>query len=258
MNSLRMFLISASVLSFFACKEPNNTEVVAELSSSIPNSSEFLASSSVLSAMVMSSSAPALSSSSMGPTVAIPGFMTDARDGHEYATVQINGVNWMAENLRYMPDTTSSRVSFSGGYVDCDSAWCDTLGAFYSISTLDEACPAGWKVPTLEDWNALARAHSSDSLLAGLGMRSTSFGSGLNTYGFNVKGTSFYSTSEMSYHLLVSGIGSYSEFWTTNSTVIGYTWMDIVSIDSTSGYSSWQTNFADDYSIRCIQAGPTP
>ncbi|MCF8236494.1 MAG: T9SS type A sorting domain-containing protein [Bacteroidales bacterium] len=92
-------------------------------------------------------------------------------DGNVYNTVQIGNQCWMKENLKtktyqngtLIPNVTDPyewRNLTSGAYVwyDNDISWKDKYGALYNwFTTVDPngLCPAGWHVPTHDEWTVL-------------------------------------------------------------------------------------------------------
>ena len=76
--------------------------------------------------------------------------ISDPRDGYRYPVVTIAGLRWFAENLRYK--TADSRC------YESDEANCEDHGRLYRLSDALKAFPAGWRVPSEEDWRALERS----------------------------------------------------------------------------------------------------
>ena len=74
------------------------------------------------------------------------GTLTDPRDGQSYATVKLNGLQWMIENLRLETER-------SFGFNEEQKAQYPHInGRWYHMNELDSVCPEGWRLPTSTDW----------------------------------------------------------------------------------------------------------
>jgi len=119
---------------------------------------------------------------------------TDSRDQKIYKSVTIGSQTWMAENLNYAV-TNSACYSIS-------TAHCDSYGRLYTwFAAMDDAsssdkvpsgvrgvCPAGWHLPSDEEW-AILEEYAGGVSLTGTTLRSASgwvnASNGTDDFGFS-------------------------------------------------------------------------
>jgi len=106
---------------------------------------------------------------------------TDTRDSKTYNTVQIGDQCWMAENLKYLPSVSSwlygsfdDPFYYVYGYEgsDVDEAKSttnyQTYGSLYNFASAIFACPAGWILPTNDNWIELINYVGGESVAGGM------------------------------------------------------------------------------------------
>ena len=189
--------------------------------------------------------------------------------GRTYRTVNVGGVEWLAENL----DFKFSGCNIGGsGTPSTPNAWyynndeatygidgtrkCGLLYNWYAVKLLEDnkstLCP-GWHVPTTSEWDALATAVGGTStagtkLKAIDGAADGSWPTGWNgtdDYGFAALPAGYRSSGSF------NGLGSYANFWTaierSSSNAYGRFLNTGASIDS------HDYNKSDGYSVRLVK-----
>lgn len=73
--------------------------------------------------------------------------LVDSRDGQEYDAIVLGEKTWMAEYLRYLATT-----SYCLSDLD-DQGYCKD-GALYTWNVAMQACPDGWHLPSIEEWDS--------------------------------------------------------------------------------------------------------
>jgi len=113
------------------------------------------------------------------PTVT-KGTFVDSRDGKTYKKVTINTQTWMAENLNYAAEGSKC-------YEDNPSN-CATYGRLYNWDAALTVCPAGFHLPSDDEWTAITDGGDRTST-AGRKLKATSGwtsnGNGTDNYGFS-------------------------------------------------------------------------
>ena len=113
-----------------------------------------------------SSGVPESSSSGKNPSsssVSKTNVFVDSRDSKEYKIVKIGTQTWMAENLNW--ETGESWC------YDNKNSNCEKYGRLYTLASAKTACPEGWHLPTMAEWDVLT-AYVGGSDFAGEKLKS--------------------------------------------------------------------------------------
>ena len=167
---------------------------------------------------------------------------TDPRDGKVYKTVEIGGVVWFAENLNFAAEGS---VCY-----DNDPANGEKYGRLYDWETALKACPAGFHLPSDDEWTALENA---------VGGRSTAGTKLKSAAGWNEDGNG---TNDFGWSALPGGYG-YSDGGFHDAGNLGYWWS---ATENGANYASYRSMYCsggnvlwdDDYkaslfSVRCVE-----
>jgi uncharacterized protein (TIGR02145 family) len=206
-------------------------------------------------------------------------------DGNVYNTVLIGSQCWMKENLKTtaysngsaIPNVTSSsawETLTTGAYVwyDNDIYWKDRYGALYNwhaIADTNGLCPAGWHVPTNDEWTALTDYIGGTVSPHGNELKScrqvnSPLGGGCNTSEHprwdeddNHWGTDDYEFSGLpgGYRALdgvFNAIGGNGFWWSSTETFSNAAWFR--SLKYSNGHvGKYDYSKRDGYSIRCLR-----
>jgi len=134
-------------------------------------------------------------------TIETDSTLVDGRDGKTYKKVKIGNQTWMAENLNY--NISGSKCYGDGGRVvsfrdsegypieeevtdETIREYCANYGRLYDWAAAMKACPAGWHLPSDDEWTALTDSVGSS---AGKKLKSktgwSGDGNGTDNYGFS-------------------------------------------------------------------------
>lgn len=167
------------------------------------------------------------------PIIDPHGFFIDPRDSNIYSTIIIGNQVWMAENLKYLPQITSTTMAnysapcyfvhnYYGGVLTVAKNSCNyrDYGVLYTYHSAILVCPPGWHLPNLQEYSVLFNFLGGDSI-AGAKLRVTGF-----EY-WNEP--NFMATNEVGFNMVAGGlmnhqigtftqIGESAYFWTSTET----------------------------------------
>ncbi|MFC2124526.1 LamG-like jellyroll fold domain-containing protein [Bacteroidota bacterium] len=190
-------------------------------------------------------------------------------DGNSYETVKISNQVWMRENLKttqYNDGTAITSVTDNTAWSNLTTeAYCwynnDELtysadyGALYNWYAVEtgKLCPAGWQVPTDNQWTILSDFLGGESV-AGDKLKETgtdhwpSPNSGAtNEYGFSaMPGGMRFSIGTFQY------INENGYWWTSSEADPGWSWLRVIP-GGNSNINTTQTFKVFGYSIRCLK-----
>lgn len=149
--------------------------------------------------------------------------ITDPRDGETYAIITIAELSWTAENMRF--ESAGSRLN-----PDNPS---QSYGRLYNLTSIAEACPKGWHLPSDLEWDQLEIAHGMPASFVGQGgwrgehapnLMSTEGwweeGHGKDSLGFRVLPAGYYATGQAGLPEGYEALGFGAAFWSSTENGI--------------------------------------
>lgn len=193
-------------------------------------------------------------------------------DGNQYKTIQIGNQTWMAENLKVTHYNDGTPINRGNTYMYTDNEWLNlTEGAYcwydydvnnyvkygalynFEVARNSKIAPAGWHVPTKEEWDQLAAYLGTN---AGGKLKSTSNiwsipnQDATNETGFNAMPARGRGNDGTGAYL--SNFGNGALFWSSTYFNEQYAWY--ISLWYTDGvFHKYYGNRFTGMSIRCIK-----
>jgi Fibrobacter succinogenes major domain (Fib_succ_major). len=207
------------------------------------------------------------------------GSLTDARDNKTYKTVKVGKQTWMAENLNFnangskcygegsrvlasydeKTDTYKDTITLSKVEIQTN---CNKYGRLYDWETAKKACPKGWHLPSMYEWETLVDIAggyevAGKALKARSGWNSDNgkSGNGTDDYGFSALPGGNY------YNGYFSNVGDGGSWWGINNKDAYRLYNDAyrryIDYDN-EGVNYYYGEGADDglLSVRCLQDSP--
>jgi uncharacterized protein (TIGR02145 family) len=187
---------------------------------------------------------------SLNPNVKYSSFV-DTRDYKIYWTTTIGGKEWMVQNLDYIVDN----ASFYYDNLIANKVY----GQLYLGSVLatkqKDVCPAGWRIPTEQEWDAMLNAFGGSRVAASaLKESSERYWRNSKAICSNSSGMSILPAGSRDSKPSYSNLGKYAFYWTSTiskKTPNSYIKFDFGfmrdAVNSSDGDPTWS------YSIRCIK-----
>ena len=210
------------------------------------------------------------------------GDMAADYDGNCYETVQIGGQLWMAENLKVTHYRNGESIPNVTGNFAWDNlttgAYCEyanssdnvaTYGRLYNGYAVDDdrgLCPAGWHVPTDEEYMELEMAlgmsweEAQDTVYRGTDQGSQlagradlwSDGELENNAEFGTSGFSALPGGYRLYYGVFSNKGYNAYFWSSTEYYSIYAWVRVLSYYNSAVYRNFTTK-PYGFSVRCVR-----
>lgn len=166
------------------------------------------------------------------------GYFIDERDGQRYRTVKIGGAVWMAENLN-CADVAADSWAYSDG----------TYGRLYTLDAAVDACPDGWRLPTIADWDNLAKAVGERDIYAKLrarkGWEKGSYSAGTDNYRFSALPGGCCTADGT-----LEGVCEKAFWWAKTDETYGDNCVELCSY----GWHKCRRKPEEGFSVRCIQS----
>ncbi|WP_173468777.1 fibrobacter succinogenes major paralogous domain-containing protein [Fibrobacter succinogenes] len=171
--------------------------------------------------------------------------LTDLRDGKQYKTVKIGEQTWMAENLNY---NTPYSYCYEG-----EKSNCSRYGRLYKWQAALKACPAGWHLPSMTEFETLFHAVGGFSS-AGQKLKATTlWKKELDITNDDVVGFAALPGGYMDNDWNYGGVGDNAHFWSSTEYDSGYAAYNVDLYYSEDGAFLHNDMESISFSVRCLK-----
>jgi uncharacterized protein (TIGR02145 family) len=186
--------------------------------------------------------------------------------GKTYKTVIINGKEWMAENLAYLPavyptsngSETNPRY-YVPGYERSDvavaknKAYYAIYGVLYNWPAALAACPPGWHLPSDEEWTALTTFLGGEDVAGGkLKETGTTHWNSPNSKATNETGFTALPGGDRSNYGGFTITGDYGHWWSSTEDSESNVWSRRL-VSYRHNVEEYHANKNSGFSVRCVR-----
>lgn len=173
--------------------------------------------------------------------------LTSGKGAYSYSSKEYNGHIWMTENLKARNDHDGRIIKYY--FPNNDSSASETFGLLYDYETACKVCPAGWRLPTAQEWEDLLGVVGRKS---GNGLKDSSYWKTAkpgftNSTGFSIRPAGYGNTGEFE-----NLFGTHAIFWSNTKVDTHFVKGFVLSVNSDSMRSAPQ-HPAYAFSVRCIR-----
>ena len=171
--------------------------------------------------------------------------ITDPRDGQVYPTVKIGQQCWMQRNMNFNMPTSWCYENKTEN--------CDTYGRLFDWETAKAACPAGWHLPSEEEWSTLDEYLGGIAIAGGkMKETGTAHWKSSNTSATNSSSFTALPGGSRSRNGSVYGLTNNAYFWSSSQSG-PYTAWNRSLYYSSEGINKGSNGKTYGYSCRCLQ-----
>lgn len=169
------------------------------------------------------------------------------RGGVEYATVDIGGVCFTKENVRYKVKAGNWL------YPNNDSTKSEKFGLLYDYEAAEKVCPTGWRLMSGEDLDALISAATQGGSADIAGPRLKAATGWSEHVGDDKLGFSGLPAGIADEDGDVSNFGSIGQWWSSDVKVKPYTYNTLFLSDANDGVAKMAVDTRSYASVRCVK-----